>query len=64
MLTGEFVPPYPLRHEKLPAISELVGMARRNLLEVWPKSAFSNKIGNLNVLFRQMFICNSPETEQ
>ena len=63
-LTGEFVPPYPLRHEKLPAISELVGMARRNILDVWPKSAFSNKIGNLNVLFRQMFICNSPETVQ
>ena len=39
-------------------------MARRNLLDLWPKSAFSVRIHSQKFLSRQMVLCNSPETVQ
>ena len=60
----EFVPPYPLRPQSRESIVTLIGAARRNILSIWTAHAFSRPLDYINVLSRQIVICNSPRFVQ
>ncbi|WP_233256220.1 cytochrome P450 [Falsiroseomonas bella] len=57
-----YVPPFPVRHEKTPSLREMLRIARRNYLAVWPRGAFNHDVMFRRLLFRDLVICNSPET--
>jgi cytochrome P450 len=57
-----YVPPFPVRHEKTPPLREMIRIARRNYLAVWPRGAFHRDVMFRRLLFRDLVICNSPET--
>ncbi|MDB5370611.1 MAG: Cytochrome [Roseomonas sp.] len=59
-----FVPPYPHRHAKVPPLLELLRLLRTSFLDVWPQSSFELEFLQSRVLFRDIFICNSPATVQ
>ncbi len=56
----DFVPPYPYRHEELPGLFTLIGLARRNFLSVWTKHDFRLPFSWRVILGRQVVVCNSP----
>jgi len=58
---GEFVPPYPLRHEKQPSVFRLIGMARRNFLSIWTKDNFSGRLMIDKIFSRHLVVCNRPD---
>jgi cytochrome P450 len=59
-----FVPPYPLRHAKLPPVRDLLRLLRRSFLDIWPQDCFERDFLHRRVLLRDVFICNSPATVQ
>ncbi|WP_439548452.1 cytochrome P450 [Falsiroseomonas sp.] len=60
--TAPFVPPHPARPVRLPPIRELIRLARRNWLAVFPAGTFSRDVVFRRFLLRNLVICNSPET--
>lgn len=62
--TEEFVPPYPHRPQNRQSIFTMVGAARRNFLSIWTEHAFSRAFDYINVLRRQIVICNHPRFVQ
>uniref|UniRef100_UPI003BADA4FD cytochrome P450 n=1 Tax=Stappia sp. TaxID=1870903 RepID=UPI003BADA4FD len=61
---ASFVPPCPVRHDKLPPVWKLIGLARRSFLSVWTKDSFWKPWLRVRLLRKQIFVCNSPETVQ
>lgn len=57
----DFIPPYPFRHEKMPSVFALMGMARKNFLSVWTRGNFSARLMTQKILRKQIIICNSPD---
>ncbi|WP_372621966.1 cytochrome P450 [Falsiroseomonas sp.] len=57
-----YVPPFPPRHPRTPRLDRLIRIARRNYLAVWPASVFRDDVVFRRILFRDLVICNSPET--
>jgi cytochrome P450 len=57
-----YVPPFPERHAKTPPLRAMIRIARRNYLAVWPRGAFHRDVMFRRLLFRDLVICNSPET--
>jgi cytochrome P450 len=57
-----YVPPFPVRHEKTLSLREMIRIARKNYLAVWPRGAFNRDVMFRRLLFRDLVICNSPET--
>lgn len=55
-------PPQPPRHQKTPGVIETVRLAKKNYLSVWTNGAFNQDVIFKRVLFRDLVICNSPET--
>jgi cytochrome P450 len=57
-----YVPPFPPRHARTPRLDRLVRIARKNYLAIWPAGVFGNEVVFRPLLFRDLVICNSPET--
>jgi cytochrome P450 len=57
-----YVPPFPPRHDRVLPIGRMIRLARRNYLDVWSKGAFARDVMFRRLLFRDLVICNSPET--
>ncbi len=57
-----YVPPYPLRHPRTPGLLRLLRIARRNYLAIWPHGVFNKDVVFRRLLFRDLVICNSPQT--
>lgn len=55
-------PPQPPRHTKTPGITELIRLTRQNYLSVWTHGVFNRDVIFTRLLFRDVVICNSPET--
>jgi cytochrome P450 len=60
--SSPYVPPFPPRHDRTPPLRQLIRIARENYLAVWPRGAFNNDVIFRRLLFRDLVICNSPET--
>lgn len=56
----EFIPPYPPRPESRDSIFALIFAAKRNFLSIWTTRSFEKPLDRINVLFRQIFVCNHP----
>ncbi len=56
----EFVPPYPPRAEKWRPFRELLGVARRNFLAIFPQNAYSRDFMRGTVLRRPIALVNAP----
>lgn len=61
---ASFVPPSPVRHDRLPPVWKLIGLARRSFLSVWTKDSFWKPWLRIRLLRKQIFVCNSPDTVQ
>ncbi|MEM5584961.1 MULTISPECIES: cytochrome P450 [unclassified Roseibium] len=57
----DFVPPYPFRHEKMPPVWTLIGMAKRNFLSIWGIDDFQSRLRSKRVFTRELIICNRPD---
>ena len=57
-----YEPPRPPRPEKTPGVTEVIHLARRNYLAVWPRGVFNRDVIFRRLLFRDIVICNSPAT--
>ena len=57
-----YVPPYPRRLPHAPTVGDLIRLGRKSLIAVWPAHAFALPWLKINVLRRQVFVCNNPET--
>jgi cytochrome P450 len=58
----DFIPPYPYRpKEPLSALAAL-RLARRNFLAIWEERCFEWEVFSSRILWRQLFVCNSPDT--
>jgi cytochrome P450 len=57
-----YVPPFPERHDRTLPLREIIRIARRNYLAVWERGAFHRDVMFRRLLFRDLVICNSPET--
>ncbi len=62
MTLGPYVPPYPVRHPRVLSLWEMIRLARRNYLAVWPEVAFGRDVIFRRLLFLDVVICNSPGT--
>ncbi|ADZ70380.1 cytochrome P450 [Polymorphum gilvum] len=60
----DYVPPHPYRHETMPSVIELMGLARKNFLSIWSKGNFSSRLMSQQVLRRLLVVCNSPDVVQ
>ncbi|MFG1478119.1 cytochrome P450 [Xanthobacter sp. V4C-4] len=59
---SDFVPPFPPRPAKSPSIFEMLRHGSANFLTIFEDKAFEYHTMTLQVLTRQVFICNSPVT--
>ncbi|MCK7612053.1 cytochrome P450 [Roseibium sediminicola] len=57
----EFVPPYPFRHEKMPPVWTLIGLAKRNFLAIWGIDDFQSRLRSKKIFNRELVICNRPD---
>ncbi|WP_226382019.1 cytochrome P450 [Falsiroseomonas ponticola] len=57
-----YTPPFPPRPERSERGLKLLAQARRDWLAIWPASAFRRETIFTRFLFRDVVICNSPET--
>lgn len=57
----EFVPPYPFRHEKMPPVWTLIGLAKRNFLSIWGVDDFQSRLRSKKIFNRELVICNRPD---
>jgi cytochrome P450 len=57
-----YVPPFPPRPPRLPKLWTLIALARRNWLAIWPRGVFNRDVVFRRLLFRDVVICNSPES--
>jgi len=58
---SDFIPPYPKRLQKLPGPIELLKLARRDLLSIWPESTYERQFIQIKLLNRSLAIANHPE---
>jgi cytochrome P450 len=58
----EFVPPFPPRLNAAPSILGLLRLRTLNFLNIWEDKAFEYKTMSMQLLARQIFICNSPDS--
>lgn len=56
-----FVPPYPFRHETLPPVWTLIGIAKKNFLAVWSEVDFQSRLRSRKVFTRELVLCNRPD---
>jgi cytochrome P450 len=61
---NDFIPPHPPPLARTPPPWKRLRLARTNFLAMWEKSAFELDFSSERVLFRQTFLCNSPESVQ
>jgi cytochrome P450 len=61
-LAEPYVPPFPARHDRVLPIGRMIRLARKSYLDVWPRGAFTRDVMFHRLLFRDLVICNSPET--
>jgi len=59
--SGDFVPPYPFRYEKMPPVWTLIGMAKRNFLSIWGVDDFQSRLRSKKIFTRDLVICNRPD---
>ncbi len=57
-----YLPPYPPRHAKAPPLRELFRLAKQSYLSIWSQGTFNQDVIFTRVLFRDIVVCNSPET--
>lgn len=57
----EYVPPYPFRHEKMPPVWTLIGLAKRNFLSIWGVDDFQSRLRGKKIFSRELVICNRPD---
>lgn len=57
----EFIPPFPTRHKKSLGPLDIVKYASRDLLSIWPESAFDRQFMATRIINRSIFIANCPE---
>lgn len=57
-----YQPPQPQRRQKASGIVDLIRLARRNYLDVFTQGVFNRDVIFARLLFRDVVICNSPET--
>jgi cytochrome P450 len=58
----EFIPPFPPRPKTSPSVLELLRLGTRNFLSIWEDAAFEYQTMSMQLLARQVFICNSPDS--
>ncbi|MBB2156340.1 cytochrome P450 [Gluconacetobacter diazotrophicus] len=58
----EFIPPFPPRPKTSLSVFELLRRGTQNFLNIWEEKAFEYQTMSMQVLARQVFICNSPDT--
>lgn len=59
---SEFVPPFPPRPAKTPSVFEMLRHGSSNFLTIFEDRAFEYHTMTMQILTRQVFICNSPVT--
>jgi len=57
----EFIPPFPTRHQKSLGPLDIIKYASRDLLSIWPESAFDRQFMTTRIINRSIFIANCPE---
>ena len=57
-----FVPPFPPRPPKALPPLQLLRLARKNLVAIWPIDTFSRDFFGHTLFRRAIFVCNSPDT--
>ncbi|WP_299813866.1 cytochrome P450 [uncultured Roseibium sp.] len=57
----EYVPPYPFRHEQMPPVWTLIGLAKRNFLSIWGLDDFQSRLRSKRIFTRDLVICNRPD---
>jgi cytochrome P450 len=63
-ILNRYVPPFPPRLEQDLSPLSLIRNARKNLLSIWPASAFEMQFFGGRILLQHIFVCNSPDTVQ
>ncbi|WP_052700311.1 hypothetical protein [Methylocucumis oryzae] len=57
----DFVPPYPPRHQKNLSALDILKYGRRDLLSIWPETAFDRQFIATKIINKHIFIANHPE---
>ncbi|MDO9104830.1 MAG: cytochrome P450 [Methylovulum sp.] len=57
----DFIPPFPIRHKKNLGPLDTLKYARRDLLSIWPESAFDRQFMATKIINKSIFIANHPE---
>jgi cytochrome P450 len=60
-IRAAYVPPFPPRHVKPLAVTEMWRVARHNYLAIWPALAFERDLFGRRFGLRDVIVCNSPE---
>lgn len=58
---ADFVPPYPVRHEVMPPVWTLIGLAKKNFLSIWGVDDFQGRLRSKKILSRELVVCNRPD---
>lgn len=58
---SEFIPPFPPRPEKSLSLVEMLRRGSTNFITIFEDRAFEYHTMSMQVLTRQVFVCNSPE---
>ncbi len=58
---SEFIPPYPKRHAKDLNPLQVLFYAKKDLLSIWPESAFSQEFMQEKILKQHVFVANTPD---
>ena len=59
---SDFIPPFPPRLKAPPSILELLRSRTLDFLSIWEEKAFEYQTMSMQLLARQIFICNSPDS--
>ncbi|MBB2174310.1 cytochrome P450 [Gluconacetobacter johannae] len=58
----EFIPPFPPRPKTALPVFKLLRLGMQNFLSIWEDKAFEYQTMSMQLLARQVVICNSPDT--
>ena len=57
----DFIPPFPVRHSKTLGPLDTIKYAHRDILSIWPETAFDRQFIVTKIINRSIFIANHPD---
>ncbi len=57
----DFIPPFPIRHQKTLGALDTLKYARRDLLSIWTEDSFNRQFMSIKIINRSIFIANHPD---